>query len=231
MPELGHRAAAAVVSATVSTGPAVVFRLEGDGGQRGADGREIGARCRGGTKGRRGGTADELAGETGDFHQRGDEFAVDGGEFMREGAVRAGEGGDGVTIVGSRSGEVGDGVDGVLAVNGIVGVDALGRIRRLVAGGGGGGFGLPKITMTKREIAFEICPGFVIVELSLPDFTVIQKKTSGEDELVGSGDDLFGRIGGVPGGREIDGVFNLIEEGFDGEVGVVGGFEGDIVIL
>jgi hypothetical protein len=83
--------------------------------------------------------------------------------------------------------------------------------------------------MGKREGAFEFSPIFVAGGLVFPEFAVIMEKASLEDELVGGGHDLRRRVWSMSGSGEIDSVFDLTKEKFDGLVCVVVGFHLGVV--
>jgi hypothetical protein len=75
--------------------------------------------------------------------------------------------------------------------------------------------------MCKGENCFKFCPVFVRRNSPFPELAFVMEKARFENELVGNGRDLRGRVGAIAGCSKIDGVFDLVEEQFDGLVGVV----------
>ncbi len=75
--------------------------------------------------------------------------------------------------------------------------------------------------MGKGENSFEFGPVFVRRNSPFPELAFVMEKARFENELVGNGGDLRGRVGAIAGCSKIDGVFDLVEEQFDGLVGVV----------
>ena len=85
--------------------------------------------------------------------------------------------------------------------------------------------------MCQGEVCLEIGPSLVGVVLALPGFSIVQEHAGCEEELKGGGDDLGGGLGSIDGSGIVEGVFDLVEEAFDRLIGIVGGLEGDVVVL
>ena len=49
--------------------------------------------------------------------------------------------------------------------------------------------------------------------------------------MKGGGNDLGRGIEGIAGGGIVEGVLDLVEEAFDRLIGILGGLEGDIIVL
>lgn len=74
--------------------------------------------------------------------------------------------------------------------------------------------------MGKREGAFEFSPVFVVGRLAFPELAVIMEEAGLEDELEHHGCDLRGSEGTVGGSGEVDSIFDLIKEKFNGLIGI-----------
>ena len=204
----GVGAAAAVVPLPVATGPAIVLGCLGvkRSWRNAGLGFEI---C-------------ELDVELGNIEQGSDKLFVDSSEFECQFAIGGTECGNSLSTACSGSCEVGNGVYHILLVDGIGG---------LVAGSRRRDFGLTKFAMAEGAVTLEMFPSLVSFWMAFPDFAVIEEHAGRIDKLIGGGDDLFGRVRSVSGCSKIDCIFDLIEQGFDGEVGVISGFKGHVVFL
>ena len=77
--------------------------------------------------------------------------------------------------------------------------------------------------MGKGENSSEFGPVFVRRNSPFPELAFVMEKARFEHELVGNGGDLCGSVGAIAGCSIVDGVFDLVEEKFDGLVGIVVG--------
>ncbi len=77
--------------------------------------------------------------------------------------------------------------------------------------------------MGKGENRFECGPVFVRCNSPFPELAFVMEKARFENELIGNGGDLRGSVGAIAGCSEVNGVFDLVEEQFDGLVGIVVG--------
>jgi hypothetical protein len=94
---------------------------------------------------------------------------------------------------------------------------------------------LEVIEITKILVGFgkeglKIWPG-VIVGIATPFAAAFREHYGGEYKRVGDGDDLGGELGGLGGSCEDDGVFDLVEQCFDGLIWVVGIAKTGVVAL
>ena len=71
--------------------------------------------------------------------------------------------------------------------------------------------------------SFKAGLGLDLRGMDLPDFTVVEEKTCLKNDLESNVYDLLRRVGLVDGCHVFGGIFYLIDECFDGVVGVVGG--------
>ena len=71
--------------------------------------------------------------------------------------------------------------------------------------------------------SFKAGLGLDLRGMDLPDFTVVEKKPCLKNDLESNVYDLLRRVGLVDGCHVFGGIFYLIDECFDGVVGVVGG--------
>ena len=85
--------------------------------------------------------------------------------------------------------------------------------------------------MGQGEVCLEIFPSLVGVVIGLPGFAIVQEHAGCKQELKGGGDDVFRGIGSIAGGGIVEGFFELVEAAFDQLIGILGGFEGDVVVL
>ena len=85
--------------------------------------------------------------------------------------------------------------------------------------------------MGQVEVCLEIGSSLVGVVLELPVFAVVQEHAGCKEDLKGGGDDLGVGIGSIDGGGIVEGVFDLVEEAFDWLIGIIGGLEGDVVVM
>ena len=85
--------------------------------------------------------------------------------------------------------------------------------------------------MGQGEVCLEIVPSLFGVVLALPGFSIVQEHAGCEEDLKGGSDNLGRGIGSISGGGIVEGVFDLVEEAFDRLIGIVGGLEGDVVVL
>ena len=88
-----------------------------------------------------------------------------------------------------------------------------------------------KLAMGQGEVCLEIGPSFVGVVLELPSFAIVQENAGCEENLKCGGDDLVGGIGSIASSGIVEGVFDLVKEAFDRLIGILGGIEGDIIVL
>ena len=77
--------------------------------------------------------------------------------------------------------------------------------------------------MGVSEDVFKAVPGLELRGLVLPNFTVFKKQLCRKNELERDGYDPLRRVGRVAGFRIFDSSFYLIDECFNGVVGVAGG--------
>ena len=85
--------------------------------------------------------------------------------------------------------------------------------------------------MGQGEVCLEIFPSLVGVVIGLPGFAIVQEHAGCKQELKGSGDNLCRGIGSIAGGGIVEGVFELVEAAFDQLIGILGGLEGDVVVM
>ena len=85
--------------------------------------------------------------------------------------------------------------------------------------------------MGQGEVCLKIVPSLVGVVLELPGFAILQEHAGYKEEPKGGGDDLGGGRGSISGGGIVEGVFDLFEDAFDWLIRIVGGLEGDVVVL
>ena len=75
--------------------------------------------------------------------------------------------------------------------------------------------------MGQGEVCLEIGPSIVGVGLVLPGFAIVQEHAGFKEDLKGGGDNLGGGIWSISGS----------EGAFDLAIGIVGGLEGDVIVL
>ena len=85
--------------------------------------------------------------------------------------------------------------------------------------------------MGQGEVCLKIGPSIVGVGLALPGSAIVQEHAGCKEELKGGVDDLGGGIGSIYGGGIVEGVLDLVKEAFDRLIGILGGLEGDIIVL
>ena len=141
--------------------------------------------------------------ELGNFLQGCDQFGICGGKSSRESAVGHGERCHRGAITGSGRGMVGNGVNSVFLI------DVIGGLKSCTGRSGKGGF--------------KSGTGLDLRGLELPEITVLEKQPCLENELESDAYDLLRRVGRVSSCRIFDGSFYLINDCFDGVVGVIGG--------
>ena len=89
--------------------------------------------------------------------------------------------------------------------------------------------GFAELLVGDGKGSFEGRPGFGGGGLAFPEFALVVEHAGFENQLVGDGGDLDRGIRCVTGGGKIDGVFDLVEEYFDGLVRVVVGLHLGVV--
>ena len=143
-----------------------------------------------------------------------EQFGIGGGESSRESSVGRSERCHRGAITGSGRVQVGSDVNSVLLIGVISGLKSC------------DGFGYRRIApflIGPGEEGFKARPVLESRGLALPDFTVVEKQPCLKNELESDAYDLLRRVGPVAGFRIFDGSFYLIDDCFDGVVGVVGG--------
>jgi hypothetical protein len=81
------------------------------------------------------------------------------------------------------------------------------------------------------KVGLEVVPSSCVGYATAPFTACLREHARCEDEVVQNSDDLGGSVGSASGIRNVDGFFDLMEEGFDRFVGVVRLFHGGIVVL
>ena len=153
------------------------------------------------------------------------EFGVFDRELLKQGLVGGLEATEHVTVGSGGSGKVGkclrrfvgEGLHGV----GIVGLMEAGCLTGVAH--------VAQVSVGKGEIELEVGPGAFVGRLATPVATRVDKHVRVEHDVVSVVDDLRGGVGLAGGVGKVHSVFDLLNEGLKGLVGVVGGFETLIV--
>ena len=78
---------------------------------------------------------------------------------------------------------------------------------------------------------FEMFPSLVVVRSPLPEFAVVKKEACLKEKFESNVDNLNWGVRAVAGGSKFDGIFDLVDQSFNGLIGVVGRFEALIIVL
>ena len=107
----------------------------------------------------------------------------------------------------------------------------IGVVARLENGTGCGGLRLPPFLVGSGEKCLEACPGLDVRWLALPEIAVVVEEPGLEHELKGNSDDLGRGVGRVSGGGGVNRIFDLINQGSERLVAVVGSSESLVIFL
>ena len=81
------------------------------------------------------------------------------------------------------------------------------------------------------EKFLEACPGLDVRCLASPELAVVVEDTGLEHELKSNSDDLGRVVGPVFGGGVVNRIFDLIDQGFERLIAVVGSSESLVIVL
>ena len=85
--------------------------------------------------------------------------------------------------------------------------------------------------MGSGETFLGVCPGLDIRWMALSQLAVIVEETGLEHELKRNSNDLGRGIGRVSGGGVVNRIFDLIDQGFERLIDVVGSSESLVIVL
>ena len=78
---------------------------------------------------------------------------------------------------------------------------------------------------------FEMFPSLLVVRSTLPKFAVVKKKACLKEKFKSNVDYLNWGVRAVAGGSKFDGIFDIVDQSFNGLIGVIGRFEALIIFL
>ena len=107
----------------------------------------------------------------------------------------------------------------------------IGVVARLENGTGCGRLRLPPFLVGSGKIFIEVCPGLDVLWLELPELAVVVEETGLEHDLKSNSDDLGRGVGRVFGGGVVNRIFDLINQGFERMISVVGRSESLVIVL
>ena len=107
----------------------------------------------------------------------------------------------------------------------------IGVIGRLEDGTSCVGLRLPPLLVGSCKKFLEACPGLDISWLAPPELAVVIEEPSLEHELEGNSDDLGRSVGPISGGGLVHRIFDLIDQGFERLISVVGRPESLVIVL
>ena len=110
-------------------------------------------------------------------------------------------------------------------------VRLIGVVYRLENGTGCGRLRLPPFLVGSGEKFLEVGPGLDVRWLASPDLSVVVEEPGLEHELKGNSDDLGRGLGRVSCGGVVNRIFDLIDQGFERLIAVVGSAESLVVFL
>ena len=86
-----------------------------------------------------------------------------------------------------------------------------------------------EVSVGHGEVEFEVGPSVFGGRSATPFATRVNKHVRAEHDVVGVVDYLHGRVGLASGIGKVHCILDLLNERFEGLVGVVGSFEADVV--
>ena len=110
-------------------------------------------------------------------------------------------------------------------------VQLIGVVAWLENSTGCGCLRLPPFLVGSGEKFLEVCPGLDIRWLTLPELSVVVEETGLEHELKSNSDDLGWGVGCISGGGVVNLIFDLIDQGFERLIAVVGSLESLVIFL
>ena len=102
-------------------------------------------------------------------------------------------------------------------------------VARLENGTGCGGLRLLLFLVGSGKKFLEACPGLDVLWLVSPEIAVVVEEPGLEHELKGNSDNLGRGVGSVSGGGVVNRIFDLINQGFERLVAVVG--RSDLLVI
>ena len=107
----------------------------------------------------------------------------------------------------------------------------IGVVARLENGTGCGCLQLPPFLVGSGKSFHEVCPGLDVRWLELPELAVVVEETGLEHDLKRNSDDLGRGVGRVSRGGVVNQIFDLIDQGFERLIAVVGRSESFVIVL
>ena len=104
-------------------------------------------------------------------------------------------------------------------------------VARLENGTGCGRLRLPPFFVDSGKKFLEVGPGLDVRRLASPQLAVFVKETGLEHELKSNSDDLGRGVGRVSCGGVANRIFDLIDQGFEWLIDVVGSAESLVIFL
>ena len=158
-----------------------------------------------------------------------EELGVGGRAVGGEGTVGRSESCDRGAVTGRGCPKIHDGFDRFVLVE-VVG-RLIGVVARLENGSGCGRLRLTPFLVCRGKKFLEAVPGLDVRWLVSPYLEVVVKKTSLKHELESDSNDLGWGVGHVPCGGVVNRIFDLINQGLDRLIAVVGSTEPLVVVL
>ena len=107
----------------------------------------------------------------------------------------------------------------------------IGVVARLKDGTGCSGLRLPSFLVGSGKKFLEVCPGIDIRWLASPELAVVVEESGLENELKCNSDNLGRGVWRVSGGGVVNRIFDLIDQGFERLIAVVGSSESLVIVL
>ena len=85
--------------------------------------------------------------------------------------------------------------------------------------------------MGSGETFLEFCPGLDVCWQASPEISVVVEETGLEHELKSNSEDLVRGVGSVSGGGVVNRILDLIGQGFERLISVVGSSESLVIVL
>ena len=153
------------------------------------------------------------------------EFCIFDRELLKQGLVGGLEATEHVSVGGGGGGEVGKGFGRFIGE----GFHCVGIVGLVEASGLTGVAHVAQVGVGKGEVQFEVGPCTIVGRLATPIATRVDKHVRVEHDVVCVVDDLRGGVSLAGGISEVHSIFDLLDEGFKGLVGVISRFEALIV--
>ena len=107
----------------------------------------------------------------------------------------------------------------------------IGVVDQLENGTNCGCLRLPPLLVGSGKKFLEVCPGLDVRWLASPELSVVVEETGLEHELKSNYEDLGRGVGRVSGGGVVNLIFDLINQGFERLIAVLGSSESLVIVL